>query len=268
MASDRELWSTRGKEIVANPGDDELRYQFAADLERDEPEGSPNRARAEFIRVQLGLSRMRPNHPEYMRLATSAYAFELRYRAQWIPSWFTEIGAREVEFHRGFVELLKIPAGLLREYRNRLFTESPIQHLDIVELEPPDRLKPLLDLLGEEGHLQKIVSLRLDGQGLGDESVRTLQSAAFERLQWLSLAHNQIGEKGVSLLVQGRFRSLRFIDLHDNPVDPAPQLVYDQGVVIERRTDPHAAEVRETPWLRRAIRGGFKMPAKPQPMIT
>jgi len=88
------------------------------------------------------------------------------------------------------VELIKVPAGLLREYLNQLFAEAPIQHLDVVELEQPDRLKPLLDLLGENGHLEKLVSLRLDGQGLDDSSVETLENAAFGRLRWLSLAHN------------------------------------------------------------------------------
>jgi hypothetical protein len=256
MADEGKLWSTLGTEIVASPGNEELRYQFASDLERDEPEVSPNRARAEFIRVQLKLSRLSANHPEYMRLATRAHRLELQYRGEWIPSGFRQVDVREVEFHRGFVELIRLPASVLREYQNGLFREAPIQHLDVVELQSPDQLRPLLDSLEENGHLQKLVSLRLDGQGLDDESVETLGHAAFERLRWLSLAHNQIGPKGVSLLARERFRNLRFLDLHDNPFDPTPQLVYDQGVVIERRADPRVVEFGAVPWLRKTIRGG------------
>ena len=260
MAEERELWSSRRKEIVANPSNDELRYAFAGDLERGEAEDSPNRARAQFIRLQLKLNQLRASHPEYMRLATRAYAFELRYRPRWIPPLFREFRLRRVEFHRGFVELIKIAVAPLLEYQNHLFEEAPIQHLDVVELESPDRLKMLLDSLEKNGHLEKLVSLGLDGQGLSDESIEVLENAAFKRLRWLSLAHNKIGEKGFSLLVEGKFRGLRFVDLHGNPFDPTPELVYDQGVVIQKRINPRVGDLKEISWLNKTIRGGQYIP--------
>jgi len=72
MADEQQLWSNLGKEIIANPGNDELRYQFATYPERDEPEDSRNRDRAEFLRLQLKLSPLSPNHREYMRLANQS----------------------------------------------------------------------------------------------------------------------------------------------------------------------------------------------------
>jgi uncharacterized protein (TIGR02996 family) len=165
MTDARELWAAVGSDIIANPGDDDLRYAFASELERNEPdEESPNRARAEFIRIQLTLSGLSPDHAEYMRLATSAYALELRYRKQWIQGWFSEFP--KVEFHRGFVELIAVPARILRDFQDQLFADAPIEHLDIVDLEGIRDLASLLYLLADHGHLEKLVSLGLDGQRL------------------------------------------------------------------------------------------------------
>jgi hypothetical protein len=44
MADERDLWAARGREIIARPGDDDLRYDFAAELEQDEDAESPTRA--------------------------------------------------------------------------------------------------------------------------------------------------------------------------------------------------------------------------------
>jgi hypothetical protein len=255
MADERELWSRRGKEIVRDPDNDEFRYSFASELEDGEAEDSPSRARAQFVRVQLKLNQLRPSHPEYMRLATSAYALEVRYRLGWIPPFFQKLDGLRVEFHRGFVELVQIAASSLREHQNRLFEEAPIQHLDIVKLESADRLQRLLESLDKAGQLEKLVSLGLDGQNLSDESIEVLQNTPFKRLQWLSLAHNKIGQKGFAMLVEGKFRRLKFVDLHDNPFDPTPKLVYDQGVVIEKVTGPHTRDHEDIPWLKKTIRG-------------
>jgi hypothetical protein len=125
----------------------------------------------------------------------------------WIPAWMKELRVREVEFHRGFVGLVKVTARLLIEARslNRLFTEAPIQHLDVVRLKSADQLKTLLESLGKNGHLEKLVSLRLDGQDLRDESVKLLENAPLQRLRWLSLAHNRIGENDLNALVSEGF---------------------------------------------------------------
>jgi hypothetical protein len=258
MPDERELWFRLGSQIVGNPEDDDLRYDFASELERGEPEGSPNRARAEFIRIQLTLSTLDPGHAEYMRLATRAYDLELRYREeeQWVPGLFRDLPSPKAEFHRGFVELITVPAGTLRQRQNDLFAAAPLEHLDISKLEGEQDLLYLLASLAENDHLRKLVSLGLDGQRLTDESISILSGAPFDRLQWLSLAHNQIGQRGVDLLVTGRLRNLRFVSLRDNLYDPTTELFYDQGIVIERRENRRYADLTEIPWLTKTVRGG------------
>ncbi|EJO88064.1 hypothetical protein MCOL_V214079 [Mycobacterium colombiense CECT 3035] len=191
-----------------------------------------------------------------MRLATRAYALELRYGDQWIPGLFRDLPLGEIEFHRGFVELLAVPAGTLREYQDRLFADAPIEHIDIVDLEGSQDLKSLLDSLAEYGHLQKLVSLGLDGQGLDDESVGILNGARFERLRWLSLEDNNIDVEGVLMLLNGRLRNLQFVNLEGNPFDPTTELFYDQGIVIERRENERFADIADIPWLTKTVRGG------------
>lgn len=256
MADQREVWFNTGlgTAIIADPGNDDLRYAFANAIEQDESQESPNRARAEFIRVQLKLSELSPSHAEYMRLATRAYALELRHREQWIQGLLREF--RKVEFHRGFVELAAVPARILRDNFAPLFEESPLQHLDIVELQDAQELRPLLGDLAESGYLQKLVSLGLDGQRLTNDSLRILSDAPFERLRWLSLAYNQINEGAADILLRGSFRNLRFVNLQGNPFDPSAQLFYDQGIVIEQREDERYARLTEIPWLTKTVRGG------------
>lgn len=262
MSDWQRVWDTRGSGIIAHPEDDDLRYAFATALEEGESGESPNRARAEFIRIQLKLSSLSPSHAEYTRLATRAYALELRYRRQWIPGLFIEFP--EVEFHRGFAELVAVHADILLNRQNQLFAEAPLQHVDILDLDGTQNnnirqdLKSLLDSLAENGHLQKLVSLGLDGQRLTDESVTILANARFERLRWLSLAYNQIDRRGIDILVRGRFRNLRFLNLQGNLFDPTTELFYDQGIVIERRESQFFSDIdaAEIPWLTKTVRGG------------
>lgn len=266
---ERDLWSIFGSAIIADPENDDLRYEFASELEQGELEYSFNSTRAEFIRIQLTLSKLTPSNAEYMRLATRAYALEMRYKDRWIPESFDNFPLLKMEFNRGFVALVAVPAWGLMEYRRLLFENAPVEHVDIVELNGDQQLQNLIGNLGQSGYLNRLVSLGLDGQLLTDRSLGILNNAPFERLQWLSLAHNQITEAGFQILLSGRLRNLRFVNLQDNPFDPSTELFHDQGIVIERRESREWRESRlfnrvnvaQVPWLAKAVRGdGYVLP--------
>jgi uncharacterized protein (TIGR02996 family) len=256
MANARDLWRELGDEIIADPGNDDLRYDFASALDDQIEPDRTNSERAEFIRIQLALSSVSPDHADYMRLATRAYALELRYGEQWLSETFDNFRPQRSEFHRGFVEFVEMPAWALIEYQGQQFRDAPIQHVDIVGIGDTGQLRQLLNDLAQGGHLQKLVSLGLDGQRLNDESITILSEAPFVRLRWLSLAHNRIGRNGFQTLVSGSLRNLRFVNLDDNPFDPTTKLIYDQGVVIERLEGPPIRRANEIPWLTKTVRGG------------
>ena len=260
MADARDLWREFGRAIIANPADDDLRYDFASTLENQAEPGLTGRERAEFMRIQLALRTVSPDHPDFMRLAARAYALELRYEKLWIAETFESFRPRRAEFQRGFVEFVEMPAWAVGEYQGEQFREAPLQHVDIVELRSADQLRQLLDDLAHGGHLQRLVSLGLDGQRLDDESMLVLSDAKFVRLRWLSLAHNRIGPVGFQTLVNSGLRTLRFVNLDGNPFNPTTQLIYDQGVVIERLEGPLVSPVNDIPWLTKTVRGGHYVP--------
>lgn len=256
MANAGDLWRELGDEIIADPGNDDLRYDFASALDDQVESDWTNSERAEFIRIQLALSTLNPDDADYIRLATRAYALELRHREQWLSETFDNFRPQRSEFHRGFVDFVEMPAWAISEYQGQQFREAPIQHVDIVGISDTGQLRQLLNDLAQQGHLQKLISLGLDGQRLNDVSITVLSRAPFVRLRWLSLAHNRIGFDGFQTLLSGSLRNLRFVNLDDNPFDPTTELIYDQGVVIERLEGPSVGRANEIPWLTKTVHGG------------
>lgn len=172
MADERQLWEKMGPGILAYPDNDNLRLEFAEELEAD---GSPESSeRARFIYAQLALSTISPGHSEWMHLATESESLLLDNNDRWVPSWYREYGIRDAEFHRGFIECLTISGNTLLKMRDQLFRQSPIRHLDLVDFGNPNLLGDILGALESDGYLQQIVSLRLDGQGLEDRHVKSL----------------------------------------------------------------------------------------------
>ena len=251
MATEAQLWERMGKDIIASPDNDELRLQFAAALEEGDSVDENSHDRARFIHLQLALALMSPNDSEWMRLATEADSLLLKHEQEWIPKWYLEAEVRDPEFHRGFVECVTVSYSKVQDYHSKIFTQSPIRHLDFTDLWSPDLLHLLLYQLEQDGHLQRMISLRLDGQELEDQHIEFLNRPALSKLRWLSLAHNEIGYKGALALTQENLSGLEFVDLHGNPFDPVEQLSFDQGVVIDRSSDHVRGKFPEVGWLRR-----------------
>jgi hypothetical protein len=255
MASESEAWERLGKDILSDPNNDSLRMQFAALLEEGDDKQGSGPARARFIHLQLAQARISPSDSEWMRLSLEADSLLLDHKKEWL-AWSGDAGIRNSEFHRGFVEAITVTETYLTMNREEIFAQSPIRHLDIVELDP-DLLEVVVVLLDGGRYLDRMVSLRLDGQGLRDEHVELLNRPSLSGLRWLSLANNDIGQEGALTLTQRHLKRLEFVDLHGNPFDPVEQLTFDQGIVVERSSAHVPEDFPKVPWLERRVVSGL-----------
>jgi hypothetical protein len=257
MATESQAWERMGKDILSDPNNDSLRIRFAALLEEDESKKSHGHARARFIHLQLALARISPSDSQWMRLILEAESLLLDHNRVWMPLWYGGVDVRNAEFHRGFVEAITIAAMSLMNQREEIFTQSPVRHLDIVDLGDPEILEALLVLLEGDGYLDRMVSLRLDGQNIRDEHVKYLDRESLAGLRWLSLANNNIGHDGALILTKGYLSQLEFVDLHGNSFDPVERLTFDQGIVVDR-SKAHVPETfPKVSWLERRVFSGL-----------
>jgi hypothetical protein len=231
--------------------------QFAALLEEDEDKPGPAHTRARFIHLQLAQARLSPSDPQWMRLNLEAESLLLDHKREWTPTWYGEAGIRNAEFHRGFIEAITISETNLTDYSERIFAQSPIRHLDIVELLDPVILGPILVLLDRGRYLDRMVSLRIDGQNLRDEHVEYLNRPSLSGLRWLSLANNHISREGALTLTQRHLARLAFVDLDGNPFDPVERLTFDQGIVVDRSSAHVPEDFPKVPWLGRRVVSGL-----------
>jgi hypothetical protein len=256
MATEAQAWERMGANILSDPNNDSLRMRFAALLEEDADRGRGH-ARARLIHLQLNLARISPSDSQWMRLMLEVESLLLDHRREWIPLWYNEADVRDAEFHRGFVEALTIPAMSLMTRREEIITQSPVRHLNIVAVDGAEILEPLLVLLEGDGYLRRVVSLRLDGQNIGDEHVKYLDRESLAGLRWLSLANNNIGPDGALILTRGNLSRLQFVDLHGNPFDPVERLTFDQGIVVDRSTAHVPEDFPRVSWLERRVVSGL-----------
>jgi uncharacterized protein (TIGR02996 family) len=222
------------EQIISDPDNDMLRLSYARQLERADRE----RERAAFIRFQVALAKLPSvDHPDWFRFATAAHNLVVKTSAKWVPEWYASEKIREPQFHRGFIECVTVPAAVLMQprTRQRLFASAPIRHLNIVGLAGDNDLKQLLSWF-EPQERARLSSLNLDGQNLGNDSMRQLCIFGLKNLRWLSLANNKIDEAGVHILAEqsdwGALRSLEFVNLEGNLANPVDRPYEDQGVVV------------------------------------
>jgi hypothetical protein len=257
MATESQAWERMGKDILSDPNNDSLRMRFAALLDENESKKSHGHARARFIHLQLALARISPSDSQWMRLILEAESLLVDHKKEWLPPWYGEADVRDPEFHRGFVEAITISGTSLMNRREEIFSQSPVRHLDIVDLGDPEILEAILVLLEGDGYLGRMVSLRLDGQKIRDEHVKYLDRESLAGLRWLSLANNDIGYDGALILTQGYLNQLEFVDLHGNTFDPVERLTFDQGVVVERSRAHVPDNFPKASWLERRVVSGL-----------
>ncbi len=212
------------QEIIAHPKDDLLRLAFADWLEEGRPndddpdratvkaeseQANADRARAEFIRVQLGLTN---GTDEYGNVPTDAEREETQQRlegredallpaerGQWAEA-LQECGVEymeEVEFRRGLPYHVTIPAQAFLDHAEQLFALAPIQSVCLTRI----RGETQLQALAASPHLARLTTLALWGNHIDDDGVAILaRSPRLANLTALDLGANLIGSRGAVAL--------------------------------------------------------------------
>lgn len=229
--------------ILAEPEDDATRLVYADWL--DEHGGEKGQARAEFIRVQVELSKAAEGDPRVKKLRAREKALWAAHREEWLKSLPAHLRKRYVRFGRGFFEELNWPARSWAKHGAKLFGENPVYRVRLPDQVNRHEVGDLVVL----PYLERVRVLSLEGCELY-EPMKTLQilfgtpflsglrrlvlrdcdissrelgvltaSPLLGRLRELDLADNDIGPKGAQLLAESPATvNLRQLDLTNNPL--------------------------------------------------
>jgi uncharacterized protein (TIGR02996 family) len=252
---DQRPWIDYLGNIIAQPDDDQMRLFFATEWEKQQLD--PNRAALIRLQVKLAALTGGVDNPEWFSLASQARLILHSKSGQWVPEGYGRIGVQNPHFYRGFIELVTVPAKALLNPNDReeLMGSAPIRHLNIVELAGDEELKMIINRF-DWLEASRILSLNVDGQNLTDKSALLLATSKLQRLRWLSLAYNEIGQPGVRALAESGPQSLEFVNLQGNPCDPVERIYEDQGVVVDRAMPEAASGLPQAKWMRRAVKAG------------
>lgn len=202
--------------ILADPDSDGPRIRYA---ESARTSGDP---RADLIDAQLEVARQRRAHQPmtaYRQAHDRAAALIDKHGALWrqpLAPLIDDGVITRPTFLRGFVEDVTMTAATFAKRARDVYALAPVRHLSLTDVAGN------LDALR---HLDRIVSLDISGQQLGDDAITALAgSAASRRLHWLDISVNQITEAGLAALVASpHLPALAYVSVRGNrfasPVD-------------------------------------------------
>jgi uncharacterized protein (TIGR02996 family) len=214
-------------DIVANPDDDAPRLVYADWL--DEQGGPHDRARAEFIRLQCELPRLRPDDPRSWALDRRADDLLARYGRAWSAP-LRELALAE-EFARGFVEGVTLSPRRFLDHAEDVFRAAPVRRLRLGgPAGEPGALAAALVAVARSPLLGRVTSLRL-GLPLSEEAAEAFASAPhLTRLTELEVRVAHLHERGVRLLVSSpHFPRLVRLSLAAGSVEPGALLPFAEG---------------------------------------
>lgn len=228
--------------VAADPLADEPRLAYADAVAGTDPE------RAEFIRMEVELTRRRAGHPA----RTSQEDGELSWRShekmttrgrEWARSLRNLVGG--FGFYRGFVESVKLDATAFLDLAPRLYRLAPVLQLDL------SGVAPVAARLFSSPHLRQIRTLSLLRNDLGDAETELIAASPhLGELLWLDLGLNRIGAAGLEALAAApNLPRLEWLGFRVNAVgDPTPQHAdeYDADSAVARELQ---ARYGPRPWL-------------------
>ena len=137
------------------------------------------------------------------------------------PEWYREVLplVDSLDFGRGFVERVTLPAQAFLERAPALYSMAPILDVKLTQV------RGRCDAVAASSHLERLRSLDLSETHLDDRDVVTLTASPhLHRLRWLSLARNHISQTGLEAFAAASakaFPSLQYLGfaLNDCP-DP------------------------------------------------
>jgi len=194
--------------IRAHPEDDTPRLVFSDWLEENEqPE------RAEFIRAQIELARLRQDSPRRRELAFRARQLLDQREETWTGPLLDPFYC-EGQFRRGFIDTIGLNADALEESLEELFDAYPLCRLSIRGLDGD------LDSLRRIPASNTLTDLNLTGNDLDAAALKELAGFKhLKRLQTLSLLFNRIDDEGAQLLCKRKFfQRLALIRCGANPL--------------------------------------------------
>jgi uncharacterized protein (TIGR02996 family) len=205
--------------ILDDPDDDAVRLIYADWL--DEQGGADNAARAEFIRVQCALVH---ELDDGRRQELTARQQELRARYEEVWAAHMRPLVSEWDFHRGFIDEVRVEARTFLDQADDLFRQAPVQRLRLYwgAVAPHERARHV-SVLSECGHLRRLRSLDLRHNYLGSTGAQALAVCPhLTGLTALDLSSNHIGDGGLrALAAMPVMARLASFDLSFNDVGPA-----------------------------------------------
>jgi uncharacterized protein (TIGR02996 family) len=203
-------------EVCERPEDDVPRLVYADWLE--ERGDAESTARAELIRVQCELARMKEEDGRWRELKRR----ERELLDEWQQVWARSLRKHftRMEFRRGFVERITLKASRFVRQEKTLFQVAPIRHVALTDLSGDAaavtqcsglaRLRSLeltnyigaspdvIQALFVSPHLGNLAALSLNQTGIRHDALRALLAAApqLARLEVLNLSDNYIQDAG------------------------------------------------------------------------
>jgi uncharacterized protein (TIGR02996 family) len=240
-----------------DPEDDSARLVLADWLEEHGDEAE--RARAQFIRLQVQTNRLPYRDPQRRQLEEQAWQLDERYQSTWLGCLRQLAGKDALSFFAGMVALRRTEAAWLDRFvcdrcsartAETVLAADWLEHFSHLCLNYTPLSAHHIDLLAKRTHLAEVVLIQ---NGLGPEGLHRLtrcsdearltrlgylnnqardqgvgglaESSLLGRLVSLTLLGNEIGPDGVRILANAlRVPSLRHLDLSHNALT-------DEGVL-------------------------------------
>jgi uncharacterized protein (TIGR02996 family) len=178
------------EDILAAPDDNARRFAYA-----DYLAGSGEEARAELIRYQCLAAGMPSESPVASALRRMSNEILLQYQEDWDEP-LVALGAKNLEYRRGFVEALTINVEDFLKHQDQIFALAPLRELRLRKLSPEH-----VDALALSPHLAKLLTLDLRANKMDGNCLRgLLQSCHLGQLKALLLDTNRLGDHGASCL--------------------------------------------------------------------
>lgn len=212
--------------VLRHPDESAPREAYARWLDaRGDPRGR-------FILVQIAkaeIERVGNQGPAWLEAYTQSEALLRAHRAEWEAPLAGRVLA--MNFERGFVEEITLDARVFLDTAPELYALAPIRHVNLRDA------RGLTAELAASSHLDRVVSLSLWCNGIGDAGVRDLVgSPHLARLAWLDLTYNEVSEAGLEALAASKhlpnLRSLGFVG--NRAPDPAEEAMRDvDGTILD-----------------------------------
>ncbi|MBI1917593.1 MAG: TIGR02996 domain-containing protein [Planctomycetes bacterium] len=200
------------RDIIEHPDDDTPRLVYSDWLEEHGKE--TDRARAEFIRLQVELARQTQDSPRRREQAYRARELLDQYRDRWLKP-LHRLRLRDVHFARGFVEKVALTGAALQKHAADMFGSLPVRRLWVTKLS--GRASRSLGLIPANS---KLSGLNLCGNTIDARALKDLaQLTNLGELRVLGLLFAGIDDKAAGLLCElPFFQRLSLIRCGGNPL--------------------------------------------------